>query len=599
MQGQSTASGGRCPSGEWPRDELEDLLARVTRPGRYVGGEFNQRRKPGAAPRVVLSYPDVYEVGMGNQALQLLYAAVNDDTPGAAERAYCPWPDMADLMRAGGVPLFALESQDPVRAFDLWGFTLPHELTFTNVLEMLDLAGVALRAAGRGPGDPIVLGGGPAVADPWPLAAFFDAFFVGEVEGRVGELVEALGAPTRAARLEALARVPGVWVPPREGAGQAAPPARRQVFTGFSSTPPLTRPLVPLLEAVHDRAVVEVMRGCTAGCRFCQAGMWYRPVRERPVDMVVEAAARTLETTGCDEVALVSLSSCDYSGIEEAVRRIRALRPGLRVSLPSLRIDSAAVQLARFGDAQRGSATLAPEAGSQALRERVNKGIDEAQVIAAARAVFAGGYTGLKLYFMLGLPGESDDDAVAIAGLATEVARLAREVGRGRTRLSVAVSSFVPKPHTPFETLPFAGEEVLRRRQQLVRAALPRQVRVAFHDIAASLVEATLARGGPGSDELVERAWRAGARFDAWSEHFDLRAWRAAADGLRVVLGEPAFCAPGTTPWRLAVDPGVSAEYLAAERARAEAGMRTDDCRGGRCGGCGVCGEGVEMEVLA
>lgn len=598
MQVQSTASGGPCPSEEWPRVDLEDLLSRVTRPGRYVGGEFNLRVKPGVRPRVVLSYPDVYEVGMANQAVQILYAAINDGTPAAAERAYCPWPDMAGHMRERGVRLWSLESQEPVATCDLWGITLPHELTFTNVLEMLDLAGVTLHAAERGDDEPIVLGGGPAVANPWPLAPFFDAFFVGEVEGMVAELVETLGAPTRAGRLEALGRVPGVWLPPR-GDAAVGSPARRQVFAEFARTMPVTSPIVPLLEAVHDRAVVELMRGCTAGCRFCQAGMWYRPVRERSVEIVVEAAERALAATGCDEVSLVSLSSCDYSAIDEVVERVRALRPGLRVSLPSLRIDSAAVQLARFGAGQRGSVTLAPEAGTQRLRDHINKGIDETQVMEAVEAVFSGGFTGLKLYFMLGLPGESDADAAAIATMAAGAAELARRIGRGRARLSLAVSSYVPKPHTPFEREMFAGETVLRRRQALVRDALPRNVKAAFHDVGASLVEASLARGGRGSDLLVERAWRAGARFDGWSEHFDLRIWREAATACGVTLGEPAMADPGDAPWRDAVDPGVDAAFLDEERRRAGEGLLTGDCRDGRCGACGVCGDGVEMEIVA
>jgi len=599
LQVKPTASGGRCPSGAWPRAELEDLLARVSRPGRYVGGEFNLRRKPGARPRVVLSYPDVYEIGMANQALQILYAAINDDTAASAERAYCPWPDMAALMRERGVSLWTLESQGPVAECDLWGITLPHELTFTNVLEMLDLAGVRLGAAEREEGEPIVLGGGPAVADPWPLAAFFDAFYVGEVEGRVAELVEALTAPTRAARLAALGRVPGVWLPPHDDTGPPGRPARRQVFTGFTRALPVTRPVVPLLEAVHDRVVVEIMRGCTAGCRFCHAGTWYRPVRERPVDMIVEAADRALSATGCDEVSLVSLSSCDHSTIDEVVRRVRTLRPGLRVSLPSLRVDSAAVELARFGADQRGSVTLAPEAGTQALRDRVNKRIDEAQFMEAVETVFSTGFTGLKLYFMLGLPGERDEDAVAIAGMAAAAAGLAKRIGRGRARLSLAISSFVPKPHTPFEREPFAGEEVLRRRQRLLRDALPRNVKASFHDVGATLVEATLARSGRGSDRLLERAWSMGARFDAWSEHFDLRTWRAAAEACGVTLGEPAMCEPGETPWREAVDPGVDEAFLETERRRAAGGLLTEDCRAGRCSSCGVCLDGVEMEIVA
>jgi radical SAM superfamily enzyme YgiQ (UPF0313 family) len=541
----------------------------------------------------VLSYPDAYEIGISNPALQILYTYLNDATPAAAERAYCPWPDMAGLMRAHGVPLWTLETMAPVAGCDLWGFTLPHELTYTNVLEMLDLAGVPLHAADRGEDDPILLGGGPAVTNPWPLAPYFDAFFMGEVEHRLDAIVKALQAPTRARRLTALAAVPGLWLP-----GVSRAPAARQVFMGFSSTPPVLRPVVPVMEAVHDRAVVEVMRGCTAGCRFCQAGMWYRPVRERPVDLVVEAADRLLTETGCDEVSLISLSSCDYSGIEEALTRIRALRPGLRVSLPSLRIDSAADNLARFAAGQRGSITLAPEAGTQRLRDAINKGIDEAQFEEAVRATFQGGFTGLKLYFMIGLPGETDEDVAGIARMAGTAARLAKQIGRGRARLSVSVSSYVPKPHTAFQLEPFAGEETLSRRQRLLREAMPRNVRVAFHDVAASLVEATLARGGPGSAALVEEAWRRGARFDGWSEHFDFAAWQNAAAAAGIVLGESRLDGEAAAPWEAAVDPGFERAFLDEELLKARRGALTEDCREGACPACGVCGGGVEMEVL-
>jgi radical SAM superfamily enzyme YgiQ (UPF0313 family) len=497
-------------------------------------------------------------------------------------------------MRAHAVPLWTLEAMEPVAGCDLWGFTLPHELTYTNVLEMLDLAGVPLRAAERGEGHPIVLGGGPAVADPWPLAPFFDAFFFGEVEHRLDAIVDGLAAPSRALRLQALALVPGMWLP-----GISERPAQRQVFTAFSSTPPVLRPVVPVLEAVHDRAIVEVMRGCTAGCRFCQAGMWYRPVRERPVDLVVEAAERLLSEAGCDEVSLLSLSSCDYSGIEEALKRIRALRPGVRVSLPSLRIDSAADSLGRFAADQRGSVTLAPEAGTQELRDAINKGVDEEQFEEAVRATFAGGFTGLKLYFMIGLPGETDADVAGIARMAGRAARLARDIARGRARLSVAVSSYVPKSHTPYQLETFAGDTVLRHRQQLLREAMPRNVRVSFHDVAASLVEATLARGGPGSDRLVEEAWRRGARFDGWSEHFRFALWQEAAAATGIELGASDLRSDQTLPWEAAVDAGVTRSFLTGENARARRGERTEDCRYGRCAACGVCGSGVEMDVLA
>jgi radical SAM superfamily enzyme YgiQ (UPF0313 family) len=556
-----------------------------------VGGEFNTRSKPGARPRIVLSYPDVYEIGVSNPALQILYSQLNDATPAAAERAYCPWPDMADLMRAAGVPLWTLETYSPVAACDLWGFTLPHELCYANVLEMLDLAGVPLHAAERDGGDPIVLGGGPAVADPWPLAPFFDAFFAGEAEDHLEAIVAAMQQEGREARLRALAAVPGVWMP-----GRSTKPAERQIFMGFSASDPVLQPVVPVLEAVHDRVVIEVMRGCTAGCRFCQAGMWYRPVRERPVDLVVAAADRLLDETGCDEVSLLSLSSCDYGGVADALTRIRELRPGLRVSLPSLRIDSAAESLAGFAADQRGSLTLAPEAGTQALRDAINKGVDEDQFDEAVRATFEGGFTGLKLYFMIGLPGETDEDVLGIARMAGTAARLAKEIGRGRARLSASVSSYVPKAHTPFELEPFAGADTLRRRQQLVRAAVPRGVRVAFHDVAASVVEATLARGGPGTDRLVEAAWRRGARFDGWSEHFDMRRWESAAEATGIALGEPTVA---SASWRDAVDARLDEGFFADELERSRAGELTEDCRDGACGACGVCGGEIGMELLA
>ena len=542
----------------------------------------------------MLSYPDVYEIGISNPGLQILYSGINDATEAVAERAYCPWPDMAGLMRDAGVSLWTLESMEPVAGCDLWGFTLPHELTYTNVLEMLDLAGVPLHAAEREEGDPIVLGGGPCVADPWPVAPFFDAFYVGEVEHRLADIVAALDRTSRAARLAALAAVPGVWAP-----GLSAGPAHRQVFTEFSRTMPVVRPLVPVLEAVHDRAVVEVMRGCTAGCRFCQAGMWYRPLRERPVDMVVEAADRLLDETGCDEVSLLSLSSCDYSGVEEALTRIRGLRPGLRVSLPSLRIDSAAQQLGSFAADQRGSVTLAPEAGTQKLRDAINKGVDEAQFEEAVRATFSGGFTGLKLYFMAGLPAETDEDVLGIARMTGTAARLAREIARGRARLSVSVSSYVPKPHTPYEREPFAGADVLRRRQALIREAMPRGVRVAFHDVAASCVEAALARGGPGSDRLVEAAWRRGARFDGWSEHFRWNVWADAAASVGVDLAAAGVPAAGPLPWESAVDAGVDPDFLRAEAERGRRHELTPDCRDGSCTACGVCTGDVQMDVLS
>jgi hypothetical protein len=371
----------------------------------------------------------------------------------------------------------------------------------------------------------------------------------------------------------------------------------RQVFTEFSHTPPVTEPLVPLTEAVHDRAVIEVMRGCSAGCRFCQAGFWYRPVRERPVDLVVESALRALESTGCDEVSLISLSSCDYSGIEGVVKGIRERRPGVRVSLPSLRIDSAAVSLARLGSDQRGSVTLAPEAGTQALRNAINKRVDDGQFLEAVGAAYGSGFTRLKLYFMIGLPGESDDDVRAIAAMAgTALAEGRRRIG-GRAQLSVSVSSFVPKPHTPLQWEPYSGTATILARQGQLRAAMPRGVRLSFHDVGSSQVEATLARGGSELARLVEGAWRQGARFDSWREHFDIGVWRRAAEPLGIDLDEPGVASPGDRlPWDV-VDARLEPGFLREERESLAMERTRDDCRFGFCSDCGACVGDIEMDL--
>jgi radical SAM family uncharacterized protein len=586
---------GRNDPGEL-QDGLSTLLGRVLRPGRYVGGEFNSRQPAGGRPLVVLSYPDVYEIGISNQAIQILYAALNDSTDAGCERAYCPWPDMAAAMRSCGMPLWTLESGRPVAEAAIWGITLPHELTYTNVLELLDLAGLPIRASARREDDPVVLGGGPGVANPLPLSPFFDAFFIGEAEAHMAAIAAAAGGGSRSDRLSRLAEIPGVWVPAHEGSPHANGRVRRQVFTSFSSVPPVTRPLVPVLEAVHDRAVVEVMRGCTAGCRFCQAGSWYRPTRERPVDMVVEAADELLRQTGCDEVSLISLSSCDYSGVEEALSRIAVLAPGLRVSLPSLRVDSAAVRLARMGNQQRGSITLAPEAASETLRARINKRVTRNELLKATEAVFRSGFTGLKLYYMMGLPYETDDDVLAIADEAAQVTALARSRVGGRARITVSVSNFVPKAATPFAADAFAGRGELRRRQTLLRDAWQRGSRLSVHEAHASLLEAVLARAGAEGGHLIEAAWREGARFDGWSEWFDMRHWEAAA----VAIGLDLDAASAATPAPIPVDNGIDPEFLAEERAAAATGEMTPDCRTDGCEDCGACAPGgPQMDLLA
>ncbi len=600
----------------WPL--VEPLVDLVEKPSRYIDHEYGAVRDADAPFRCVLVYPDTYEVGQPNQGLAILYRILNAQEGMACERAYTPWVDMGDLMRERGVPLFSMESCFPVASFDMVGIQIPHELAATNIVETLELACIPVLAADRAERDPIVCGGGPSVYNPEPVAAFYDAIMVGDGEEVIVEVaslirdLRAQGAP-RARILSALAQVPGVYVPslyearadalgrthavPKPGSGAPGRVVKR-VVADFKATDPLATTLVPFPQVVHDRLAVEVLRGCARGCRFCQAGMTYRPVRERPADQIVAAVMRGLACTGYDEVSLTSLSTTDHSNLEAVLRRLNAnlAGTGISVSLPSERLDSFGIEMAQLvAGEKKGGLTFAPEAGTQRMRDVINKGVTEDDLMHAVRASFSEGWLRMKLYFMIGLPTEIDDDVRGIAELCGRALELARSCVEPRKRCAVrigtSVAVFIPKAQTAFQWCGQAEPDEVRRRQRLLADAMPRGVDLRYHDYAASLLEAVLSRAGREATPLVLEAHRRGARFDAWSERFDLGVWEAAAAAVGVDLRSLA-CEPfevgAPLPWDH-ISAGVSQRYLAREWERAQAGVLTPDCTRASCTGCGVC----------
>ena len=611
--------------------EFEPLLAQVEKPSRYIDHEWGAKAKADAAVRVCLIYPDTYEVGLPNQGLAILYNNLNKQEGVSCERAYLPWVDMADAMRAAGVPLLSLEGAAPVASFDVVGFHIPHELAATNYLEALDLAGIPLLAADRGADDPIVIAGGPSVYNPEPLAAFYDAKLIGEGEDtnvdvvRAGERMREAGVPRRELQ-RGVAQVPGTYVPalyevrydePCTRWGYTVPAAGedvprvvyKRVATDFAATDPLPQSVVPFAELVHDRLSVEVLRGCARGCRFCQAGITYRPVRERPADQVVSAVCAGLVETGYDEVSLTSLSTTDHSQIKPILSRLnrRLEGTGTQVSIPSQRLDSFGVEMAlEVAGEKKGGLTFAPEAGSQRLRDIINKNVTEGDLDRAVTAAFQAGWRRCKLYFMMGLPGETDEDIVAIANLADHVLDLARSVlpkgQRGGVGVSISVAVFIPKAWTPFQwCAQLDDEEVKRRQQLLLRSVKNRAVRVHYHDAETSLIEAVLSRGGRALAPVIMGAWQRGQRFDAWTEQFDLSRWEDAAAACGIDLREvahEAFALDARLPWEH-TSPGVSRGFLEREWRRALSGKTTADCTRESCAGCGICPTlGVSNELV-
>ena len=603
----------------WPR--IEPLLSEAERPARYLNHEYGCVYKQDADFHFCMIYPDTYEIGQANQALRILVNAVNATEHLAAERAFLPAPDMCDRLRAEGIPLFSIESCAPLSEFDAIGITLPHELAASNVLEALDLAGIPLHADERGEDDPIVFAGGPCAFNPEPYAPFFDAFSVGEGEEAIPEallLVRELrdGGATRAEILRAIAALEGWYVPSlyrwrgeeeAQEAGSWIEPLEeglpttitKRLFGGFAESSGWEPCIVPYTEVIQDRLNVEILRGCARGCRFCQAGMMYRPVRERSADNIVDAVERGLSQTGYDEVSLTSLSSTDHSQIAEILTRLnRACEgTGVRVSIPSQRLDSFGVDMARLVAGQKkGGLTFAPEAGTQRLRDVINKKVTEEDLFAAVDAAFAAGWRRCKLYFMIGLPTETDEDVLGIADLAERALDHARAAvepkQRGSVAISVAIALFVPKAQTPFQWDGQIAPEEAQRRVDLVRHGVARRaITVHWHDPSSSFVEAVMSRSGREAAAWVEEAWRRGARFDAWNEHFDEEAWRGAAEacGLDVeAVAQTSYDSSRVMPWSH-ISTGVSERYLALERRRADEGVTTPDCSFDACTGCGAC----------
>jgi radical SAM family uncharacterized protein len=598
-----------------PVDEalLDRWLPTVGKPARYTGNEWNAVCKPWeeATVRMVLAYPDTYEVGMSNIGLQILYDIVNRQSDALCERAFAPWPDMEAVMRAQGIPLYALESRRSLSEFDLIGFSLPYELNLTNVLNMLDLAGLPVRSADRDGRTPLVIAGGSSAYHPEPMADFVDAFVVGEGEEVILEVLDALHrakaeGDDREDALRRLARVPGIYVPRlyevtyRAGGALASmtptvPEAQMPVVKRVIDPlpPPPTDLIVPYVQRVHDRGMIEIMRGCTQGCRFCQAGNVYRPLRERSREEIVCGVDQIARSTGDPEVGLISLSSADHSQIREVIQDIFAAhrRPPLSVTLPSLRTDAFSVELAQlFQGVRRSGLTFAPEAGSQRLRNVINKKVTDEDLLRAAEAAYANDWQRIKLYFMIGLPTETDDDVQAIIDLVRGVLRIGRGYHRQKANVSVTVSTLVPKPHTPFQWQPLIGEETLHRRQEILKRGLRgRGIRFSYHDWRGTLLEAVVARGDRRLGAVIERAWRGGARFDAWNEQFRWDAWldAFAAEGI-----EPAHEARRersygeVLPWDH-ISCGVSKAYLQGEHERAIEEQTTRDCREG-CTDCGA-----------
>lgn len=601
--------------------DLEPLLARVEKPSRYIDHEWGTLSKKDADYRACLIYPDTYEVGLPNQGIAILYNVLNKQEGISCERGYVPWIDMADAMREAGVPLLSLEGAAPVASFDVVGFHVPHEMACTNYLEAMDLAGIPFYSVDRSEDDPIIIAGGPSVYNPEPLAPFFDAILIGEGEESIVEVcrehqrLRDAGA-TRQEILRGLARVPGTYVPslyeikydePCTAHGYAVPRAGedvpevvyKRVVEDFGATDPLSQSVIPYAQLVHDRLSVEVLRGCARGCRFCQAGITYRPVRERSADQIVSAVTRGLAKTGYDEVSLTSLSTTDHSCCEQILSRLnrRLEDTGISVSIPSQRLDSFGVNMAlQVAGEKKGGLTFAPEAGSQRMRDVINKGVTEEDLERATRAAFEAGWRRCKLYFMMGLPGERDEDIVAIANLADHVLDIAREVvpkgQRGGISVSISVSVFIPKSSTPFQWCAQTPDDEVKRRQQLLlKSVKNRAVRVHYHDAETSLLEAVLSRAGRDLAPVIVDAWRAGARFDAWTEQFSLERWERAAEDngidLRCIAQTP-FDLDMRLPWQH-VSPGVSQGFLKREYRRALDGVTTPDCTRSTCAGCGIC----------
>lgn len=601
----------------------DEILLSISSPARYIGNEINavMKDKSEVAVRFAMCFPDVYEIGMSHLGIQILYDMFNQRDDIWCERVYSPWPDMDKVMRDKKIPLFALESQEPVKDFDFLGITIQYEMCYTNILQVLDLACIPLHAKDRTEKDPIVIGGGPCAYNPEPIAEFFDMFYIGEGETVYDELLDTYkenkkNGGSRMDFLEKACQIDGIYVPMfydvtyhEDGTidqffpvNKHAPSViHKQVVMDVTNTTYPQAPIVPYIKVTQDRVVLEVQRGCIRGCRFCQAGMLYRPTRERDVETLKQYAYHMLKNTGHEEISLSSLSTSDYSELKELVTFLidNFKNKGINISLPSLRIDAFSLDvMSQVQDIRKSSLTFAPEAGSQRMRNVINKGLTEEDIISGAGQAFEGGWNKVKLYFMLGLPTETEEDMEAIAVLADKVARRYYEIPKdqrnGKCQITASSSFFIPKPFTPFQWAPMLNHEDYIERAAIVKHAFLNQLnkkslRYNWHDAEVSVLEGVFARGDRKIASVIEEAYRMGCIYDSWSEQFDNDKWMRAFDNTGIDIGFYNLRERGEDevfPWDF-IDIGVTKKFLRREWDRAMKGEVTPNCRM-QCSGCGV-----------
>lgn len=615
----------------------DEILLKISQPARYIGGEVNMVKKDPSkvAVRFAMCFPDVYEIGMSHLGIQILYDMFNRRDDVYCERVYSPWMDLDPIMREQKIPLFAVESQDPIKKFDFLGITIQYEMCYTNILQVLELSQIPLHAEDRTEEDPIVIGGGPCTYNPEPIAPFFDLFYMGEGEVVYYDLIDrykeikARGG-SRQEFLEMAAQIPGIYVPAfydvsykADGTIEAMIPnnphapqtVSKQLVMDMSDTWYPEKPVVPYLRATQDRVVLEIMRGCIRGCRFCQAGMVYRPVRERSLEELKRLARTMLKSTGHEEISLSSLSSSDYTKLEGIVNFLidEFDGKGVNVSLPSLRIDAFSLDvMSKVQDVKKSSLTFAPEAGSQRLRNVINKGLTEENILNGSAEAFKGGWNRVKLYFMLGLPTETVEDMQGIAELSEKVAEVyydtvPKEQRHGKVQVTASTSFFVPKPFTPFQWAPMCTKEQFLERASIVSHRMKemlnkKSLRYNWHEADVTVLEGVLARGDRKVAAVIEEAYRKGAIYDSWSEYFNNDIWMKAFETCGVDIDfytTRERSLDEVFPWDF-IDAGVTKDFLKREWANAQAETVTPNCRM-RCSGCGVrkYGGGVCFEERA